>query len=139
MYSVKNTAVSTKWVVTNFSSWIMMERNLELRKDLDLDVLLTDYASELCQVLCQFVKETRKEKGDEYTPKSLYLLVAGLQQSKKGRGSSFNVFSDPQFEDFRNVCDHEFRRLHRKGAGTEVKNTNAITVEKEASYGIHKF
>ena len=35
----------------------------------------------------------------------------------------FNVLSDAQFEGFRNVCDHEFRRLHLKGVGTDIHHT----------------
>ena len=69
------------------------------------------------------MKETRKRDGGEYTPKIVYLLIAGLQQEirlHKSCAKAFNLNSDPQFEGFRNVCDHEFRRLHQKGMGTEV-------------------
>ncbi len=103
-----------------------------------MEILLTDDAKELCDILSAFVKETRKENG-EYTPKSLYLLIAGLQRelrSKKGRASAFNIFSDPQFEPFRNVCEHEFRRLHNKGVGTKAKNSETIILAlKKTSCG----
>ena len=55
-----------------------------------LEIVLTDDTNELCTVFSVFVKQTRKENGEEYTLKSLYLLV-GLQReicSLKGRGSS---------------------------------------------------
>ena len=58
-----------------------------------------------------YVKETRKENGGEYIPKSLYMLIAGLQREIRLRKQSdrvFNVFPNAQFEGFQNVCDHEF-------------------------------
>ena len=60
--------------------------------------------------------------------------MAGLQReirSQKGRGSAFNLFSDTRFEPFRNVCDHEFRRLHKEGIGTEAKHVEAFTSDDE--------
>ena len=131
-YTAENTAKSNKWAINNYSQWYT-ERNTEATNS-PLEILLTDNAKELCDILSAFVKETRKENGEEYTPKSLYLLIAGLQReirSKKGRASAFNIFSDPQFEPFRNVCEHEFHRLHNKGLETKAKNSETFTIFEE--------
>ena len=100
-YTAENTAKSNKWAISNYSQWYT-EQNTEATNS-PLEILLTDNAKELCDVLSAFVKETRKENEEEYMPKSLYLLIAGLQReirSKKGRAWAFNIFSDPQFEPF---------------------------------------
>ena len=84
--------------------------------------------------MCVYIKETRKTDGTPYSLKTLYLLLAGLQRQirlNKGRASSINIFSDPRLEKFHNVCDHEFRRLHQSGIGTETKHTEPITKDDE--------
>ena len=96
----------------NFSEWIearkkrVGEPQKSYRK-----ILFTNNAEELSHWFCEYDKETRKENESEYTPKTLYNLMAELQQEMhlhKQNNRVFNVFSDSQFEDFQNVCDHEF-------------------------------
>ena len=80
------------------------------------------------------MKETRKADGSEYTPKTLYMLIAELQREihlHKHSDQTFNLFSVAQFESFRNCCDHEFRRLHQKGVGTSVHHTETLTEDDE--------
>ena len=67
------------------------------------EILFTDNASELSQWLSAFVKETRKVDGSEYTPKTFYMLIAGLQREirlHKHSDEAFNLFSDAWFESF---------------------------------------
>ena len=104
---------NNKWAVKNFSEWVQARQkntSVETSKSYK-EILFTDNASELSQWLCAFVKETRKRDGGEYTPKTLYLLMVGLQREirlHKSAAKAVNLNSDPQFEGFRNVCDHEF-------------------------------
>ena len=95
---------------------------------------MTDDISELCEILSFYVKQARKTDGSEYTPKTLYLLLAGLQRQirlNKGRASAINIFTDSRLESFCNVCEHEFRRLHQKGIGTEIKHTELLSKNVE--------
>ena len=122
--------------MNNFSQWFCERKEKLALQDSHqpLDVLLTDDADELRQLLSFFVMETRKEDGSEYTPKSLYLIVAGLQRVirlEKGRSFSFNIFSDTCFESFHNVCDHKFRKLHEQGIGAKSQHVSAITDDDE--------
>ena len=131
----KNTMSNNKWAVKNFAEWIEARRKKlgEPQKPYR-EILFTDNAKELSHWLSAFVKETRKEDGGEYTPKTLYMLIAGLQREMRLHKQSdqvFNVLSDEQFEGFRNVCDHEFRRLHQKGVGTDIHRTEALTEDDE--------
>ena len=49
-----------------------------------------------CDWLCKFVCETRKRDGEEYTPRSLYLLLNGLQRYIR-KTEEFNIWKDPVF------------------------------------------
>ena len=71
---------NNKWAVKNFAEWIEARRKklVEPQKPYR-EILFTDNAKELSHWLSAFVKETRKEDGGEYTPKTLYMLIAGLQ------------------------------------------------------------
>ena len=87
----------------------------------------------LCGWLCSFVAETRKANGGEYTLRSLYLLLAGLQRKIRlcNPQESVNIFTDAKFKELRNVCDSVFKRLHQKGIGSETKSTKVLTQLEE--------
>lgn len=92
----KNTLKYNKWAMKSFSSnwasaWNEMLPPLK-RWSLEQFPLNND-ADEVCDWLCAFVKQTHKNDRGEYTPESLYLLVAGLQckiRMKKGKLAAFN-------------------------------------------------
>lgn len=79
------------------------------------------------------MSETRKANGEEYTPRSLYLIQAGLQRHlRQVRPSEdLNIFQDASFKLLKNVCDSLFKRLHSKGIGTETKATPVISANEE--------
>ena len=87
----------------------------------------------MCGWLCRFVAETRKANGGEYTPRSLYLLLAGLQRKIRlsNPQESVNIFTNAKFKELRNVCDSVFKRLHQKGIGSETKSTKVLTQLEE--------
>ena len=82
----------------------------------------------------------RKADGSEYTPCSLYLLLAGIQQyvRKLYPKTEFNLFSDHEFKPLKNLCDSLFRKLHSKGIGTSLKATAVLLQMTKRSYGIQK-
>jgi len=138
-YQPKNTLSNNKWAVKNFSEWPNAQNKIlaSEKQQSPEQVLLCDNARVHVEWLSAFVKQTHKADGGEYTPKSLYLLLAGLaggMRIKKGRSAAFNIFSDPSFELFRNVCEYEFRRLHQKGVGTEVQHTEGISKDDESKF-----
>ncbi|XP_011406250.1 PREDICTED: glutamine-rich protein 1-like [Amphimedon queenslandica] len=137
-YCTKHTASNNKWALNNFQEWFVQRKTslpkYESRQPLEL--LLTDEPSELSHILSMYVKETRKVDGSEYTPKTLYLLLAGLQRQirlNKGRASSINIFSDPLLDSFYNVCDHEFQRLRLVGIGAKVSHIEPLSKDDENS------
>ena len=80
--------------------------------------------------ICKYVTETRKADGSEYTPRSLYLLLAGIQRyvCKLCPKTQFNLFSDHEFKPLK---DSLFRKLHSKGIGTSLKATPVLSGDNE--------
>ena len=125
-----NTTKSTEWAVKNFESW-RVARNAKFGEQ--CPERWFEDKENLCGWLCRFVAETRKADGGEYTPRSIYLLLAGLQRKiRQGNPKeSINIFTDAEFKELRNVCDSVFKRLHQKGVGSETKNTPVLTQLEE--------
>ena len=131
----RNTLSSNKWALKIFSEWIEdRQKKMGVQQHSYQEILFTDNASELSQWLSAFVKETRKVDRSEHTPKTLYMLIDGLQREirlHKHSDEEFNLFTDARFESFRNCCNHEFRRLHQKGVATSIHHTETLTEDDE--------
>ena len=77
--------------------------------------------------------ETRRSDGQEYMPRSLYLLLYGLQRCvrKLHLTEDFGFFHNPTFKPLKNVCDAVFKCLHAKGVGAEIKATPVMNPDDE--------
>ena len=131
-----NTKKSTTWAVRNFEEW-RKSRNARFPNDLcPEDIFMDEDKSKVCEWLCKFVSETRKSNGEEYAPRSLYLLLAGLQRHirKLKPLDTTNIFEDVQFKALKNVCDSMFKRLHCKGIGVETKATPVLSKDVEERF-----
>ena len=74
----KNTAVSTKWAVSNFESWRKSRNSSVDSEHVPANCLESCDSVLLNKWLSVFVAETRKQDGNPYSPKSLYLLLSGI-------------------------------------------------------------
>ena len=76
---VKNTEKSTKWATNTFFCWLA-DHNERCEADDQCPAEVLFMKEELvCHWLCVFVKEARKEDGTPYTPRSISMLISGLQ------------------------------------------------------------
>ena len=130
-----NTAKNNEWVYNNFESWRTARNKRFPKMQCPDDVFSSKEVA--CEWLCKYITETRKGDGSEYTPRSLYLLLAGIQRyvRKLYPKMEFNLFSDHEFKSIKNLCDSLFRKLHSKGIGTSLKVTLQMT---KRSYGTQK-
>ena len=128
-----NTNSSTKWSLSNFSEWIDARCKEESGFSLTADILLTDNKEKLCECLCKYVVETRKEDGTHYPPRTIQILLMGLQRHIRSAkvGFAINFMTDTEFTKLRNVCDTYYRQLHSKGVGTSVNRTKPLSPEDE--------
>ena len=75
----------------------------------------------------------RKTTGQEYTLRSLYLILSGLQRHmRKLRPlDTINLFKDIHYKLLKKVCDSVFKQLHQKGVGIEIKETPVLLKDNE--------
>ena len=120
-----NTTNSTEWAMKNLKLW-HIARNVKFR-DQCPECWFEDKEN-LCGWLCRFIAETRKADGGEYTPRSIYLFLAGLQWKIRQANpiESINIFNDAAFKELQNICDSVFKRLHQKGIGSETRSTPVL-------------
>ena len=124
----KNTEVNTKWAVRNFMSEYNSHHS---DKPCSEDILLTDSSSDLSYWLQKYVLGTTKKGGQCYPPKTVYLLLCGLNHfMKEHKKQSFDR-ENPDFKLLFNTCDSYFRELRENGVGSASKATEVINREDE--------
>ena len=130
----KNTEVNTQWAVRNFNDWQSDYNSRHPDQPCPEGILLSDSAQDLSYWLQKYVLGTRKKTGEKYPPKTVYLLLCGLNRHMKDKKlDSFNIFNreNPDFKLLFNTCDSLFRELREEGHGSESKATEPITKEDE--------
>ena len=131
----KNTEKNNKWANNIFKSW-REERNKVFPPEEQVpdDLLSSGDPESLGYWLSRFILEVRK-KGDhaEYPPKTLHLILCGLQRIIRQNNPEINIFDKTykHLARFRNVRDSEYHRLHTKGIGASVKHCEVFTTQDE--------
>jgi len=107
-----NTEKNTEWAVYNFETW-RTARNKKFEDQCSSNILSSTNMKELCDWLCKYITETRKTDGTEYTPRSLYLLLAGLQRHIRELNPSkeISIFHDVEFKPLKNVYNSVFKQF----------------------------
>jgi len=96
-------------------------------------VLLVDDASVLASWLQRY-DVLATEDGEKYPPKTLYLLLCGLQRYMKEKKYAFNIMDreHPEFKRLFHACDNYFRELRSEGVGAEEHETEVVSPEEES-------
>lgn len=130
----KNTENSTKWALDNFKSW-MGHRNSCSAEKCPENLLEEMEPSQLNKWVSTFIAETRKVNGEPYPPKSLHLLLSGLQCHMKSfnKERAPNIFAknDPAFTRLHQTMDSLYRKLRASGVGAQKCSTETFTKEEE--------
>ena len=130
-YQPKTTLRSTDWAVNVYLAW-EAERNAEHQEQVPKDLLHGKNLQELAKWWGRFAVEVRKEDGNHYPPKTLQLLLCGLQRYvKTTHRIQVNYMRDPEFLCLRNTLDAYYRKLHKNGIGCATKKTELLTREDE--------
>ena len=134
---VKNTTKSTMWAVHAFYAWLGEHNEQCADNQCPAEILCMDDMSLLCHWLCIFVKELRRENGEPYTPRSISMLLCGLQRfinSKKLPSELMMKLIDSShrsFKELHNVIEHCYRELHEQGIGATQKQADVTSREEE--------
>ena len=134
-YTPKNTDSSTKWAVATFLSW-RDKRNSSFadpESQVPCDLLISTDTELLSKWLTYFVAEARRKDGENYPPKTVYLLLTGLLRHMRSRNVTCPNFldtSDHRFSTFHNALDNVLRDLRMKGIG-QSRQTEAFSKQDE--------
>lgn len=91
-YVPKNTEVNTQWAVRNFNEWQTDYNSRHPDQPCPEDILLSDSSKDLSYWLQKYVLGTRKKSGEKYPPKTVYLLLCGLNRHmKEKKVNAFNI------------------------------------------------
>lgn len=107
-----------------------------IRAILSCNVQMACYSSSSKDIafwLQKYVLSTRKKTGDRYPPKTLYLLLCGLNRYMKQKLQPIDIFDrgNPDFKLLFNTCDSLFRELREDGVGNDSKPTETLTRDDE--------
>ena len=118
-YTPKNTDSSTKWAVATFLSWRDKQNSsfADPESQVPCDLLISTDTELLSKWLTYFVAEARRKDGENYPPKTVYLLLTGLLRHMRSRNVTCPNFldtSDHRFSTFHNALDNVLRDLRMK-------------------------
>lgn len=88
----------------------------------------------LCRWLSLFLAETRKQNGQPYPPKTLYILLCGIHRHMKRLNSSCPNIMDvknPDFAPLHTSLDNVFRDSRSDGVGSTSESAEVFTKEEE--------
>ena len=95
-----NTVTNNDWALRTFELW-RTARNIKYTTDqCPSNLFVSESHEEICEWLCKFITETRKTDGKEYMPRSLYLMLAGLQRHMRQLhpAEDINFWQQPVFQ-----------------------------------------
>ena len=85
---------------------------------------------------------TRKKTGEKYPPKTVHMLLCGIQRyMREQKEVAFNIFSmdDPAFKQLMTTCDSLYRELREEGVGAGSAPTQTLAdaeIEKLWTSGV---
>ena len=131
----KNTLKNTRWARATFRLWI--ERR-NARGDAEVPDDLLDNPPEPCVLskwLSLFITEVRGREGNLYPPKSICLLLRGLQRYIRNSNPSYPGFwvasGQSGFSQLHGTMQRLFKELRMQGIGAESKAAKPLTSEDE--------
>ena len=131
-YTPKTTARNNGWCVKAFNSWAEERNSAFSDSQVPADLLKGNDLVSLAEWLGRFVVEVRRKDGRAYPPKTLQLLLFGLQRSINAEISTqVNFMRDREFHGLRKILDSYYRKLHQEGIGCSSKSTELLTREDE--------
>ncbi len=136
--SNKSFSAATKkkvlWAVCIFNQWKCI-RNYKLKVDKTLTypfintTLVNMDLPTMCDVLCIFVMEIRKQNGDEYPRKTLYKIVLSIQNFLCMKGHNIKLLEHIAFTKLRNTVDNKMKLLSKADIIRPKKQAWSVSLE----------
>lgn len=93
--------------------------------------LLNMEVDKLCDVLCLFLMEIRKQNGTEYPRETLYEIVLSIQYFMSMNRCNLKLLEHNAFVKMRNMLDNCMKQLSKTGNICECSQAQPIPVEEE--------
>ncbi len=129
----KKTQDATKWVLTTFNTW-RESHNLHSSVKCPTDIFDRQDSATLNYWLKIFAVEVRKVNGEQYPPKTLYLMFSAIlryMRSINPEAPNILAKNNPAFSQLHNTLDGIFKKLRAEGVGATSKNAEPFTKEEE--------
>ncbi len=80
-----------------------------------------------------FAVEVRKVNGEQYPPKTLYLMFSALRYMRSINPEAPNILAknNPAFSQLHNTLDGIFKKLRAQGVGATSKHAEPFTKDEE--------
>ena len=89
---------------------------------------------DLSKWLPVFASEARNQRGERYSPRTLYQIFCGILREMRIHNSEYPNFlnkKDPAFTRFLNTLDNLFNSLRSDGIGAKSSHTEGLSIEEE--------
>ena len=126
-----NTTKNTTWAVRVLEEWMASRNKASCDNKCPEDLLDNPDVEKINYWLST---EVRKADGSEYPPRSINLILAGLQRQMLENNPQAPRFMDKNntiYRDLHRVRDSIYKQLHSAGVGVVVKHASIITPEEE--------
>ena len=98
-FQLKNTKTANSWALKIYCEWAQARSKKKGVKVTEMS-LLTEKKEDLCEELCKFVVEIQKCDKTHYPPRSIQLILCGLQRyiRQERPQSLVNFTTDAEFQ-----------------------------------------
>ena len=127
------TQASTKWAISCFNTWLENRNKIAGSEKCPLDLLKTQNDFDLNYWLKIFAIEARKISGEQYPPKTLYLIFSGILRYMRAINSNILSKKYHTFDGLHNTLDRMFRKLRSEGVGAVQKHAEPFNKDEENS------
>ena len=121
----KHTRKNTMWSLRILTEWC---RTNDIKPDIS-----SMSAEQINFNMSRFVLEVRRQDGEPYPPRSLYIIMCGILRHLRESGVSFNFFDEKyvRFHQLQRTLDARMKQLTKEGKGCQKKQAEPITPAKE--------
>ena len=105
-----------------------------MREKCPLDIFEMPDTEKLNRWLSHFVVQARRQDGEPYPARLLYLLLSGLLRHGRSKYTTFSNFvnkKDPHLSELSGVCGSVAKQLCKDGVGASIKHAPIITPEED--------
>jgi hypothetical protein len=120
----QNTRKSTEFWVRVWGKWCLEKKIAQ--------VAIENYEPhELNKLLESFYAEVKTQKGEDYEPECLKIMITALDRHLKDNGYQHSIVRDREFTSSKSVLEGKAKQLRQEGRGKRPNKSRQLTAEEE--------